>query len=606
MARRVVRDPVSWMVLTWVGVGLVWLRFNRWNHFFELDGAGYVSMVVRVGDGGWAERWAILSGEGTHGPLQAILALPVQLLVTTDPRLVLVENVLLAAATAVVVCATVRRLSTRSGGTVAAALVLFAPGVIEHSRTALTSTPSMFFAALALHFLVRGSGLERTGWAAATGVAIGAMTLARSMTVGLLPAIAVMGLGWALLRRTPLPVVVRNGAVTVAATVVTAGWWWVLRWPDVGTYVFGGGSDDTERFRDPVVKVGVHTTEIVLYLGVLGVFAGLVAALVLLPRREGRSRRDRMVDVAIASGSLLALVIGLGAAIAAADDPFGPLVVRLVLWPVLPVLVLALTIRRTRRAGATEMTVPPPDDLSTWPIWAGVAAGLLILAASTAYGVGFALPLVPWLVVATVATMARRLEGRSWTWWWGPVIAASAVAGVLVPGPGMDTRLVWCVGDAPKAFCDVRSTADGLRWQETNDRIASRLTRIAEQEDDGVLPRVAMTGRGFAVNPNTVGLSLDLHDGPNLVLDEFLRGEEAVGAELTAVMDDAEVVVVVPDRFDHIILTEGSPTPDEVVTAVRGAGFVTCDEIPVPDGRTVTVYVAPRVPDAACAPVGSG
>jgi 4-amino-4-deoxy-L-arabinose transferase-like glycosyltransferase len=600
--RRLVRDPVSWMVLAWVGAGLLWLRLNRWNHFFELDESGYLSMVVRVGDAGWADRWTILTGEGNHGPLQAILALPAQILITTDPRVVLVENLVLAAATAVVVCVTVRRLATRTAGTVAAAIVLLAPGVIEHSRTALTSTPSMFFAALALHFLVRGSGLERTGWAAATGVAIGAMTLARSMTVGLLPAVAVVGLGWAVLRRTPLPVVARNGAVTVATALLTAGWWWVLRWSDVGTYVFGGGSDDTEQFRDPVTKSGVHTAEIVLYLGVLGVIAGLFAALVLLPRGPGRSRRSRTVDIAVAAGSLLALLVGLGAALAAADDPFAPAVVRLLLWPVLPVVVLALAVRRVRRADASEATVPVETDLSTWPIWAGVATGLVVLATSTVYGVGFALPLVPWVAVAGVTTIARRLDGRRWTWWWAPVLAVSAVAAVLVPGPGMETRLVWCVGDAPKAFCDVSSTAEGTQWEETNDRIAARLARIADHHVGDAEPRVAMTGRGFAINGNTVGLSLDLHGGPALALGEYLQGADPVEAELAAVVADAEVVVVLPDRFDHVILTEGSPSPDEVVAAVQGAGFVTCDEIPVPDGRTVTIYVAPSVPAAACAP----
>ena len=114
---RLVRDPLTWLVAVWIGVGLVWLRLNRWNRYFELDESGYVSMAVRVGEADWAQRWHILTTEGNHGPLQAILALPPQMLSIADPRVVLIENLFLAAATAVVTCFTVRRLATRSAGT---------------------------------------------------------------------------------------------------------------------------------------------------------------------------------------------------------------------------------------------------------------------------------------------------------------------------------------------------------------------------------------------------------------------------------------------------------------------------------------------------------
>lgn len=629
LAGRLVRDPFAWIVSLWALGGLVWLWAYRRTGYFELDEAAYAGMALRLGA---AEDWEafshVLSVEGTQGPLQALLAFPPQLLVGTDPRILLIQNVLLAAGTAVLVCWSVRRLSTHVAGTVAGTLVLLAPGVIEQSRLALTATPSMFFSALAVYALVRADGLERGRWTAVAGASVGAMTLARSMTIGFVAVFAVVALGWAWSRRTPLTKVVRGALIMGVAALGTAGWWWIIRWDDVSEYLFGGGSAATERVRDPAGKFLAHANEVATNVGPLVLVVGIGLLVALWPRTVVRSRRATVVDLVCAGLSALAVEAIVSGDAAAGDALRGDVLPWLLAGGV--VLALLRAHRAVRRDGSDARAAAEAQDaaaagaeradgsgegsgagpgfggdgLATWPLAAGMAVGLAVLGSSTAFGVGFVLPIVPWLAVAGVVAARRVLVDRWWRWWAIVVVVAAVPAAVQVPRTGLQAPLTWCAPDEPRAYCEIDSNADGAAWRTVSDRIGDRILRaLAAGREAGVEdPKAALTARDATVNGNTVQLSMQWRHEMLIDVWAFLQGGASVEDQIEAVRADADVVVVVPDRYDRVLLAGDSPTPDELIAGLTASGFRPCDRIPTPGGADVVVLVAPAMPDIACEP----
>jgi hypothetical protein len=373
--RRLVGHPMVWLVGIWVGFNWWWLWVHRRSRVFELDEAGYAAMAARLSRQGTLDSiWTVVSSEGVHGPLQAIMAAPPQWLLGADSATLLWQNLLFGAGTAVAIYAMTKRLASPSAGVVAAAVALLSFGIIEHSRIAMTVMPSVFFAAVAMTAFVYGRGLEQTSWAVAAGAAIGCMTLSRSMTIGFVPVIGLAALGWSVSRRTPLRVVVRNGALAVSAGLAVALWWWVVQWPAVSEYLFGGGSADTAQNHDVFVKVRAHATDLRSYIGTSVVTTGLIAYAVLW-----------------LSGLL-------------------PAVRR---W--------------AQQDTAARLSTRSPDQrLAIWPLMASVVAGIAVLSSGSAFGVGFTMPgrlwwmWVPVVVVAAfVPSISPRGSGLTSPLWCG-------------------------------------------------------------------------------------------------------------------------------------------------------------------------------------------
>jgi len=619
LARRAARDPFSWIASLWTLGGLVWLWAYRRTGYFELDEAGYVRTAIRLG---LQRRWPgfrdVVVHEGNHGPMQSLLALPPQLALRPDPRVVLIENVLLAAGTAVLACWTARRLSTRAAGTVAGTIVLLAPGVIEHSRLALTSTPAMFFGALALYALVRADGLERGRWTAVAGVAVGSMLLSRSMSVGFAPPLALMAIGWAVSRRTPVRTAVRGAVIMATSALITAGWWWYIRWDDVSQYLFGGGSSATERVRDPSGKLVAHASELAVNLGWTVSAVGVGCVVALWPRQASRSRKQIVGDVAYGVLSALAVVVITWRGAVSPDDLLLP--ARLTPYLIFAGLLLAL-FRARRAAGGVvapaaltvggrpvSAAVGGPGDLAIWPLALAVGVGLAVLSFSTAFGVGFVLPLIPWTVVAGTVTARRLLHDRAWLAWVSVVVVVAVPVAVTMPGVGLDAPLTLCGDDEPRAYCEIHSNEDGANWRIVSDRIADRMLVAVDQGRAAGIedPRVALTFRDSTVNGNTVLLSMQWRHRRLLDVWSFLQGGAPIDEQIAAVLDGADVVVVVPDRYERQILGAGSPAPEELIAALSSADFVPCDQIPTPGGDDVVVMVSPRMPGSACDPIGDG
>ena len=73
--------------------------------------------------------------------------------------------------------------------------------------------PATTFAALALLAVVAGGGLTRWRWSVVLGVAIGCMSLSRTMSIAFIPGLGVPAIVWSITHGTSRLVMVRNAAL---------------------------------------------------------------------------------------------------------------------------------------------------------------------------------------------------------------------------------------------------------------------------------------------------------------------------------------------------------------------------------------------------------
>ena len=191
-------------------------------------------------------------------------------------------------------------------GALAAIVVASMPGVANFSRTYVFALPAAALMACVVFSLMRAERMQRSGWAIAAGAAIGAMLLARTMTVAFVPGILVAavvplacrpGSG---LRRGLLNL----GLLCVAAFAVAAPWY-LHNLDSVVDYLteFGYGERSAEYGTSHSIVSWdwwtdvfsrLVSTDLFLLLAVL-VVVGLAAVLVAAVRRvaEAEHRSPR-------------------------------------------------------------------------------------------------------------------------------------------------------------------------------------------------------------------------------------------------------------------------------------------------------------------------
>lgn len=542
------RSAIVWVLAGWVVVNFGWLWYYRRSRLFELDEAGYAGTSLRLArQRTWQGVWGTLQ-EGVHGPVQALLAAPPQWIAGQDPGTLLWENVLLGAGAAMAAYIAGRRMADRAAGLLVALIVLMSPGVLEYSRLALTVMPAVFFSAVAMAALIAGNGLERGRWACLAGVAVGCMTLSRSMTVGFLPAMAIGAAGFTYARSVPWATAVRNGLLAVASALIVASWWWIARWSDVSDYLFGGGSSDTVRAA-PSEKAWLHIAELNRYLGEALAGVAVVAAVLLWIWARRISPRSRT---------------------STGDPDSAP----------------------TGNRSAT-------DRLPTWPLWATASAMWAAVTFSSATGLGFMLPALPWVVVAAVVTIRRWLPTRAWRPWAFLVALALVVPAITVPGPALAASLDYgCEDDVAKSPCDVTDEAIGREWRTTIDHVADRVSSVRAVAPD---EPVALLSRDMLLNGNTLGLAMEVRHRVGVDWYRFFRPGASHEEQLALVHQEAGILVIAEDyRPAEVILYAHQPSPATVLSAAIDAGFTMCDETVTPDGRKVSMMVAEHVPRTGC------
>ncbi|WCO65901.1 hypothetical protein PO878_15465 [Iamia majanohamensis] len=458
----------------------VWIWTHRQVGAIDPDEAGYLAAALRYQQAlGWTQPLALpleVAKTGT-GPLVPLLSVPLLLVGPDDPRTAMLVQPLLLAFTAVAVAGIARRLAGAPAAIVAGVVVLGLPTVASATVSYWLGLGAAAGLAGAMWALVASDRLTNR-WAWAFGLGVAAMLLARTMTVGYLPAVAVAGLVVAGRRRESLVGLAQAAGVTV----LVAGPWYLAQRQAVFGYLFSYGyGDRSELFgeRDLSDRLGARLDRFDAGIGV-GVWWGaavLVVAVVswaLLRRRPPDAVRSHLALGAV-------VVLGFAALMSTANAG---------VWFELPVVVVLV------------------------PLVVGLGAAAPVAVRAVA--------LVP-VVVAAVLQLAC-------TWWVIPpdgrdvpfVDAQGRVAHYEYGFEQYDPRF------GPSRRDDLEEAA--ADWWAVSTAVEDRLRALGDPE--GFV--VTLSGNFQLFNANTVQLAGQL-DGwtPRTWIPDTVRPEDERAADLT-------------------------------------------------------------------------
>ena len=560
--------------VVWASANVVWFDVHRSARLWDHEEATYVRLVSYFASGEGGAPWSGLF-VAHYGPMQALLGAPFQWLFGVNEATVVYLNIALTAVTGLLIFWTVSRLADPPAGLVAGALVLFTPGMLENARGALTMVPATTFAAVGLAALVMGGGLRRWQWAAVAGVAMGCMSLSRPMSIAFIPGLAVPAIVWSVRAATPWRTILRNGALAGIAAVAVSAWWWAVRLPLVMEYLATGSEGVATGSVGEVLDNRLY--ELSAYIGPIAhaetlgytwyLSAGAFVLLFVLGGRRSTSA------VATAGGALPT------SGLAAVKDPMA-------------------RERALVSAGAAPLRILP-----LWPIWAAVGVNLVVSLASNTIG-WLMLPVVPWMVVATVAGVRRALSTWAWRAWAVVVVFPMAVVAVVTSTvsvtPG--NRFTWCMEPWQKtSACAIEDRSTAADWksdvqQITDDAVASQ-TALAEAGRADA--RVAVVARDHIILPSTIRFQAWIDHRRGIDDSAFLEDHFAIDGDLQQLLEQAGVVVVSPD-IERFRLFPRMVDPDELPSVLLAGGFVVCRQVELRDGRVVQTFVREPAPATVC------
>ena len=558
-------DSHRWLVgvlgaaIVLAGATLLWDDARRVGYPDSIDEAGYLSIAEKdrigfesEGIGGWFD--AVLD-QAPHAPLTPALA---SVLLAVD-RGSIEGYVVLAFFLILLVVAVYGigdRLAGPRYGALAALIVACLPGVTGLSRLFVFALPAAALLACAVYALLRAERLQRSGWAIACGVALGAMLLARTMTIAFVPGLIAAGL--VAFACGPRPEWRRGllnlGLICLAGFAVAAPWY--LPNLDVVAeyltdYGYGGQSAEYgashsiiswDRWTDVFARIASNDLYLVLaVLLVAGVAALLTAAI-----RRVRAAEDR--------GAALRELLG--------------------------------------------------SDIAVVAITAG--AGYLALSSSRNVGLGFTLPVSVVLVPIAVAALPRYPRALL------PVLALLGLATVVnlvaaftfseslserravdVPGFGP----VPLVDGVPLAVTAIRNQVEGPETRfDASDR--GFLNVDGELAETFVFklgnPVVAFGSRNRLVNTNTVMLAgLRQYDQP-IPMAQLLSTDGPSAKDFAARLSETDF------GFPQVVVTTSTNARDfeprvnqaPVEAAARSLKMRKIQTIRFPDGRRLRVWTA--------------
>jgi len=578
------------LAAAWVVANVAWFETHRGSRLWDHEEVGYVRGVAyfgRLRQG--SSMWDALHG-GYTGPMQALLGAPSQWLFGVDQATVIWENIALTAVSAILVYWTVRRLADGGAGLAAAALVLCVPGMLENARGALTMVPATTFAALAVAALVAGGGLSRWRWSVVLGVALGCMSLSRTMAVAFVPGLAVPAVVWSLAVGTSRRTMVRNGVLTGVVAVAVSLWWWAISYRAVLDYL-AVGSPNIQTAGPPLILVA-RIAEIALYLGPLLPLTAGVAYVVLLRRQRGAERRPVGEDVLVSTAGPAATITAPttldGATGSAPPDRSNPQLSEPTRW--------------TRATEGPRALAGTDRALPLWPLWAAVGVNVLVSLVSNTVG-WLMLPLVPWLVVAAVAGARRRLDPRGWRTWVLVVVGTAAAIALLSSTlwikPG--NRFTWCQEPIMNtSACVIDDDTEAGLWRATIDTVADDTFTLSQAlQTEGRRADVALAARDHIVLPSSIQLAEELRHRWNIDAYRFFDVAQSPEQQLEEVRGNADIVVISPD-VEPVVLTQAMYDPDELGGQLVGNGFAECRSVALPDGRVVRTLVREPLPADLC------
>ena len=554
------------LVAAFVLVDARWIWLYRRAQPLDIDEAGYLSIALfdwgRLRDGGLLGWIGAVEWPSIQAPITTALASLVFAL--TGPHVVggFAIPILAASVTVAATYALARTLLPPGHALAAAALVATCPVVVLFSRSFHFSMVATAVLLVALVCLLRSARLSRAGWASGFGVCLGALPLARTMTIAFLPGLVLAALVLALggtgrrMRRAGL----FCWAMLLAGA--TAATWLAPNGAAVFGYLFsfGYGARAAEYGAKPP-----NLTDPATWMD----FAYYVLANLYLPHFL----------------LLLAAVLGL------------------------PLLLLSVVIRRGVRGLVASFFSSP-----ALPLALTAAEGLAALASSQNKGSAFVAPLVPVMLILAVWVLTGISRARLYQGLIGGccavVCAVAAVPqldlafraatpwvvtlppfGTLTTTDGRGTNQLY---EAINGFTGGRPTqpvppAAGAAWIEL-----SRLTAAILHDAAGERAPVAFAFRPVLFNINTVMLLDRL--GGTAAPGHFLQIEPAVTGDTEA--GDQSWLVTGDARAACWLLTlegqgeEFSPQVDKaaMLAAAGRSGFERQRGWLTPDGRTVALW----------------
>jgi hypothetical protein len=550
-----VSEPVAVALLAAavLALQLAWIVRVRWGFPTEWDESGYIAVGIRDLDalrsGGPVELARTYVGQGGPAPLVPLAAVPALLLAGRgiDAALLVVPCFL-----ALLVVATyglARFLLPRGWALLAATLVGTTPAVQDWGRTFHFSVPAAALAAAALWALLASDGLRSRRLALLGGALVGAMLLARTMTVAYVPAFLVAaGLQAGFpdgARRRRLV----NLGLAATAAVLVAATWYAHNWRSVVDYLVGSGyGARSQRFGQShsPLSASYWTTEI--------------ATLV----------RQTYVPLAL----VLALCLGAG-------------------------LVALVAARRRPRPGGW---LGEP-----WlPLAVVVVEGYLALTSSRNDGTAFGLPWLAPLVVLSLAVASRVPWPAARTGLAAALVAValgnaamkSGAVGALaeprdagVPGlgtlPVTDGRDVLGREAAASGYAvdpTSRLPAFHERWRAWQREAVARIA--AEAERTGEPGRGVLAADNLLVTNTSLGLAATLERLPLRV--GWLKPEPDTRAEYVRQLEEGEA------RFALVLDSPpgavGGLTPARADAAADALGFRLLARLRLPDGRDARLW----------------
>lgn len=312
---------VAGIVCVTLVLHVVWLVRFRQGYVTEWDESGYMQFSLSNFDalhdqGLWTFAKTV-AGRETFGPLLPLvtsLAYPIVGRGVFGGLLVLP---LFYAGLVGAAFALARQLVSDSWAVVAALAVAAIPAITDYARLFHFALPATACLTAALWALIRSHGFERPRWAAAFGLFVALMLLARTMTVAYTPGLALAVGTQFLVGTADFRTRLRNVILAAATALIVAGPWYIRNASSVYDALVGSGyGEGAVPFgrHYPVASWGFWTKELRLDLSYMGLpLAGVLflcfglALAYLLARRKRLSRPH--LPLTVRSAGVLALVL---------------------------------------------------------------------------------------------------------------------------------------------------------------------------------------------------------------------------------------------------------------------------------------------------------
>jgi len=261
----------------------VWVVQHRQLGAYDPDEAGYIATALRY------QRSLDLNplpfiyevGATGTGPLVPLLSVPLLILGPRSPHTVMMVQPILLIIVAIAAAGIAQRLSGSTASVVAGVATATTPTITLATQSYWFGLGTAAACACAMWALVSSDrGTNRWIWA--YGIAVGLMLLARTMALGLLPAMIVAGVIVVGPSRRGLT----RFAGSLGLTAIVAGPWWVVEWSTVSGYLvdygygeraglFGSGTVIErvgfrfDRIRDGIGAPAVTVATIVAAIGLV-------------------------------------------------------------------------------------------------------------------------------------------------------------------------------------------------------------------------------------------------------------------------------------------------------------------------------------------------